>query len=251
MYIDTHCHLFSDDYSDISFLIDEIKKCGICKIIVSGYDSRSNIEVLKLVSKYDIIYGSLGIHPSEANNYSDDDIELIEKHVNDSKIVAIGEIGLDYHSDDCIKENQVSLFKKQLDLACKYNKPVIIHSRDSIQDTYNILENYKLRGSIHSFSGSMEMGVKFIKLGFLLGVNGIITFKNAKNIVNVIKNIDLKYILLETDSPYLSPEPFRGKLNTPCNIPIISKKISELTNISINDVEKITYDNANRVFDFK
>ena len=142
------------------------------------------------------------------------------------------------------------VFKRQLDIASKYNKPIVVHSRDAVQDTYNILKMYHLRGSIHSFSGSVEMAREFIKLGYKIGVGGIITFKNAKNIKEVVKNIDLSYILLETDSPYLTPEPYRGTSNSPKYIPIIANAIGQLKGISSIEVSRVTSSNAEAVFDF-
>ncbi len=137
-----------------------------------------------------------------------------------------------------------------MDIASKYKKTIIVHSRDAIKDTYDIMSKYKLKGSIHSFSGSLEMALEFIKLGYYIGIGGVCTFKNAKNILNVINSIDLEYILLETDSPYLSPEPFRGKTNSPSNIPLIAKKISEIKECDISLVENITTKNAEQIFDF-
>ena len=231
--IDTHCHIYSEYYDDISSLIDDIKKNGINKIIINGCDMKSNLEVLKLTKKYDIVYGALGFHPTELDNYSDDSIKWLEENINNDKIVAIGEIGLDYHYENADKEKQIN-----------------VHTRDAIQDTYNILKKYKLKGSIHAFSGSLEMAKEFINLGYYIGVGGVCTFKNAKNIVNVIKNISTEYILLETDSPYLTPEPYRGKINTPKNISIIADKIAEIKQINISEVVDVTTDNANALFDF-
>ncbi len=248
--IDTHCHIYNEYYDDIPALIDEIKEAGIDKIIVNGCDMRTNFEVLELVKKYDIIYGALGFHPTELDDYSDDCLKWLDEHINDDKIVAVGEIGLDYHYDDTDKDKQNDVFKKQLDIARKYNKPIIVHSRDSIKDTYDILSNYNLNGSIHCFSGSLEMAKEFIKLGYYIGIGGVSTYKNAKNIINVLENISLAYILLETDSPYLSPEGKRGEKNTPANIPLIVKKISEVKNVSNEEVIRVTTDNANRLFDF-
>ena len=248
--IDTHCHIYSEYYNNISSLIDEIKHAGITKIIVNGCDMKSNLEVLKLVKMYDIVYGALGFHPTELSKYDDECIKWLEEHINDDKIVAIGEIGLDYHYDDTDKEKQKDAFKKQLDVAKKYDKPVIIHSRDAIKDIYDILSIYNLSGSIHCYSGSVEMAREFVKLGYYIGIGGVSTYKNAKNIVNVIKDISLSYILLETDSPYLSPEGKRGEVNTPANLPLIVSKISEIKNISCDDIISITTDNANGLFDF-
>ena len=142
------------------------------------------------------------------------------------------------------------VFNRQLEIAEKFNKPVVVHSRDSIGETYNILSKYNLKGSIHCYSGSLEMAKLFIKLGYKLGVGGIITFKNAKNIKEVVKNIDLSYILLETDSPYLSPEPYRGSENNPSNIPVIAESIASIKGVTNIDIARVTTANAEEVFDF-
>lgn len=247
--IDTHCHISRKYYDNIPELIDKIENSLVDRIITNGCDNESNLEVLELVSKYDIIYGAIGLHPTELSDSLDCDLMWLEKHINDDKIVAIGEIGLDYHYEGYDRVKQIYAFRKQLELAQKYNKPVIIHSRDAIEDTYKILSEYNIRGVIHSFSSSLEMAKKFIKLGFLIGVGGVVTFKNAKTIVNVIEGIDLKYILLETDAPYLSPEPYRGKKNDSSNIPIIASRIADIKNVSLLEVGKITTLNACRLFD--
>ena len=142
------------------------------------------------------------------------------------------------------------VFNRQLEIAEKFNKPVVVHSRDSIGETYNILSKYNLKGSIHCYSGSLEMAKLFIKLGYKLGVGGIITFKNAKNIKEVVKNVDLSYILLETDSPYLSPEPYKGSENNPSNIPVIAESIASIKGVTNIDVARVTTANAEEVFDF-
>ena len=248
--IDTHCHVLSEYYEDITSLVDEIKAAGVNKIIVNGTDMKSNLEVLELVKKYDIIYGAIGFHPTELTDYTDECMKWLEEHINDEKIVAIGEIGLDYHYDDTDKLKQKNVFKKQLELAEKYKKPIIVHSRDSIKDTYDMLCCYKLKGSIHAFSGSLEMAKEFIKLGYFIGVGGVVTFKNAKNIINVIENVSIEYILLETDSPYLTPVPYRGQVNSPCNIPIIAKKIGEIKSEKLSVISRVTTANACSLFDF-
>jgi len=250
MFVDTHCHITRNDYSDIPFLIDKIRKSGVNKIIVNGCDMESNLEVLELTKKYDIVYGAIGFHPTELDNFNENDLMWLEKHIDDDKIVALGEIGLDYHYDNTDKEKENYVFKKQLEIAKKHNKPVIVHSRDAIQDTFDILKKYDLKGSIHCFSGSLEMAREFIKCGFLIGVGGVVTYKNAKNIVNVIKNIDLEYILLETDSPYLTPEPYRNLKNDSSYIPLIARKIAEIKEEPIEVIEKTTSENAMGLFDF-
>ena len=248
--IDTHCHISNDYYNDIPFLIDKIKSSGVSKVIVNGCDMKSNLEVLELTQKYDIVYGAIGFHPTELDGMSESDFCWLEEHINDDKIVALGEIGLDYHYKNTDINKQKYVFRKQLEIAEKHCKPVIVHSRDSIQDTYNILKEYSLKGSLHCFSGSKEMAKEFIKLEYYIGVGGIVTYKNAKNIIDVLENIDLKYILLETDSPYLTPVPYRGNKNDSSYISLIANKIAEIKNVGIKEVEEITNVNACSLFDF-
>ena len=221
--IDTHCHLFSEYYNNMDEVIEECKNKGIKRLIVSGCDMKSNMEVLELVSKYDIVYGTLGFHPTELEDFDDSYFDWLEEHICNKGIVGVGEIGLDYHYEDTDRDKEIIVFRRQLDIATKYNKPIIVHSRDSIQDTYNILKEYNLTGSIHCFSGSVEMGRLFIRLGYKLGVGGIVTYKNAKTIKEVVKDNDLSYILLETDSPYLSPVPYRGTQNKPYNVSLVAE----------------------------
>lgn len=249
MYIDTHCHISSEYYDDIPSLINKIKSSGIKRIIVNGTDMKSNIEVIDLVKKYDIVYGAIGFHPTELDNFKDEDLLWLDENIDNDKIVAVGEIGLDYHYDNTNKDKEIYVFKKQLEIAKKHNKPVIVHSRDAIKDTYNILKDSGVGGSIHCFSGSLEMAIEFIKIGFLIGVGGVATYKNAKNIVNVINNIDLEYILLETDAPYLTPEPYRKYKNDSSYIPVIARKIAEIKNIKVEDVGIATKKNAEGLFD--
>lgn len=250
MFIDTHCHISKEYFDDIPNLIDKIVKSGVNKVIVNGCDMKSNLEVLELVEKYDIVYGALGFHPTELDDFSDEQLIWLEKNINNKKIVAIGEIGLDYHYDNTDKVKQKEVFEKQLQIASKYHKPVIVHSRDAINDTYNIISKYNVIGSLHCFSSSKEMAERFIKLGFYIGIGGVCTYKNAKEIKEVIKAIDLEYIILETDTPYLSPEPVRKEKNTPCNIPIIASYIASLKDVDLSIVSKVTSANASRLFDF-
>ena len=249
--IDTHCHLLKEYYPNLDNTFKELKENNIDAVIVNGCDKTSNIEVLEIIKKYDIAYGAIGFHPTELTNIKEDDLKWLEINLQKDKIVAIGEIGLDYHYENTDKEKQKYFFKRQLLLAQKYNKPVIIHSRDAIQDTYNILSSVKVKGVLHCYSGSLEMAKEFTKIGYFLGIGGIITFKNAKNIIEVIKNIDSKYILLETDSPYLAPEPYRGQINSPVYLKYILEKISEIKNIDYKEMEKMTNYNARCLFDFK
>lgn len=248
MFVDTHCHIYDEYYDDIEKVLKKIKDNNIGKIINNGCDAKSNIEVLKKVSSYDFMYGALGIHPESVLDYKKEDIDFIEQHLNDEKIVAIGEIGLDYHYGKENKEAQISLFEEQLKLAEKYNKPVIIHSRDATLDTIETIKKYKVRGVIHSFSGSLETANIYLKLGFLLGVNGVITFKNC-NLKDVIKEIPLEKIVLETDSPYLTPVPFRGERNDSSHINEIAEFVASLKGVSMEHLANITNENIHQVFD--
>ena len=237
----THCHITSEYYDNILEVISKMKDNII---IVSGTNKEDIKEVISLCN-YKNIYGTIGIYPTEEL-----DLKIIEDNINNKKIVGIGEIGLDYHLEHN-KEEQKNKFIKQLDLARKYNKTVVIHTRDAIQDTYDILKNYKdLKKVIHCYSGSLEMAKEFIKIGCRLGIGGVLTFKNSK-LKDVVKEIDLKYLLLETDSPFLAPEPLRGTKNEPYNVIYVAKKIAEIKNISLEEVLDITTLNAKDQFDLE
>lgn len=247
MLIDTHCHLSYEDYENL----DEIIKSMNGIMIASGCNDKTNKEVLELVKKYANVYGTLGIHPEEIDSITSDSYKFIEDNIDNPKIVGIGEVGLDYYWVSDNKEKQKEVFEYQLKLAEKYNKPIVVHSRDSIQDTYDILKKHNLKGTIHCFNSSLEMAREFIKLGYRIGVGGVITFKNSKKLQEIVKELNIKDILLETDSPYLTPEPYRGKRNNPGNVYYVAQKISELKNMDINEVIVITGENAKSQFDLK
>ncbi len=247
MLTDSHCHIYDEYYDNIDEIIDISKKNNVNRFINNGCDDKSNREVLKLINKISNMYGAIGIHPENVKDYQAEDLKFVENNLDNPKVIAIGEIGLDYHYDDYDKEEQIKLFEKELELAEKYNIPVIIHSRDATKDTLDILKKYKVKGIIHSFSGSLEVAQEYIKMGYLIGVNGVITFKNAK-IKDVIENISLDNIVLETDSPYLTPEPFRGKQNNPSHILDIAKFVCSLFDISLEELSKITNNNLNKMF---
>ena len=243
--IDTHAHIYSE-YYDIDDLIKKLKSNSIIKVINNSTNNEDMLEVIELSKKYrNFLLPSIGIHPEFVNNY---DLNKMEMIIKNNKVYAIGEIGLDYYWVKDNKEEQKNLFISQIKLANKYNLPVIIHSRDSIQDCLNIIKENRCRGIIHCFSGSYEMAKEFIKYGFKLGIGGVLTFKNSK-LSEVIKKIDLKDIVLETDSPYLTPEPYRGKTNDPSNVYYVAKKISEIKEIDIEKVIKQTTQNAIDIFD--
>lgn len=249
MFTDTHCHIYNEYYdNDIEQVYEKMKVSNVDRIINNGCDSNSNKEVLELLEKYSWMYGAIGIHPESADSYTEDDLKYIEEHINDDKVVAIGEIGLDYYWTKDNKEKQKELFEYQLKLAERVNKPVIIHSREATQDTIDILKKYNVRGVIHSFSGSYETACIYIKMGFLLGINGVITFKNC-NLKDVVAKLDLGNIVLETDSPYLTPVPYRGKRNDSSHVYDIAKYICELKGCSLEELAKETNGNISRCFD--
>lgn len=248
MYYDSHCHIYSEYYSDIDSLINDLANNDVKLLINNGCDMNSNKEVMSYIGKYPIMYGALGIHPENVNSYTNNDLLYIESNLANSKILAIGEIGLDYHYSKDDREKQISLFEAQLAMAERNNIPVIVHSREATKDTIDTLNKYNVRGIIHSFSGSYETAMIYIKKGFFLGINGVITFKNS-NLKDTIKKIGPEYITIETDSPYLTPHPFRGEKNSPKNVKIIVKYLADLFEISEEKMAKIVRDNLDKIFD--
>lgn len=250
MYIDTHCHLSNEDYDDIDLVIKENRENGIDKIIISGCTRDTIKESLELIDKYTDIYATIGYHPSEADITTSEDLSLLEEQIQNKKVVGIGEIGLDYHYENDNKDKQIVLFRKQMELASKYKLPVVIHSRDATEDTINILKEYNVVGDMHCFSGSLETANIYIKMGYKLGIGGVVTFKNS-NLYKVVESVGLENIILETDSPYLTPEPFRGKKNSSKYIPYIAQRISEILGCDLEEVAKKTSENACSLFDLK
>ena len=248
MYIDSHCHLSKEYYENLDEIVNKAKENKVDTLIISGCDKNGIIEGLDIINKYENIYMTIGFHPSEANITTDEDLIWLENLIKDNeKIIAVGEIGLDYYWVKDNKEIQRELFRKQLDIATRLNLPVVIHSREATQETYDILKEYKLNGIIHCYSGSLEMAKEYIKLGYKIGIGGVVTFKNT-NLVEVVKEIDIKEITLETDSPYLAPTPHRGKQNSPEYIPLIAEKISEIKEITKEQVGEITTNNIKELF---
>ena len=246
MLIDTHCHLSKDDYDNIDEIINNMNGY----MIAAGCDDKTNLEVIELVNKYDRVFGVLGIHPESVTSYNDDSIKLIENNLNNPKIVGIGEIGLDYYWDKTHIIEQKELFIKQIELARKYNLPVVIHSRDAIEDTLNIINNYSdTKFIFHCFGSSLEIAKELVKKGIKLGIGGVVTFKNNVKLKEVVAGIDLEHLLLETDSPYLTPEPYRGKPNQPANTLYVAQKIAEIKNIPVDTVIEVTAKNAISQFD--
>lgn len=248
MYIDSHCHLSKEYYESLDEIVNKAKEKDVNTLIISGCDKNGIIEGLDIINKYENIYMTIGFHPSEANITTDEDLIWLENLIKENdKIIAVGEIGLDYYWVKDNKEEQRDLFRKQLSIATRLNLPVVIHSRDATQETYDILKEYDLIGIIHCYSGSLEMAKEYIKLGYKIGIGGVVTFKNT-NLVEVVKEIDLKDITLETDSPYLAPTPYRGKQNSPEYIPLIAEKIAEIKGKTKEEVGEITTNNIKELF---
>lgn len=247
MFTDTHCHITKEDYEDIELIIKNACENGIHRMINNGVDKNSNIEVLELSKKYKNIYPCIGIHPEFVDSYTDEDINFIEKNIDN--IVAIGEIGLDYHYDIVNKEKQIELLEKQIKLAEKYNKKVIIHSREATEDTIKLLRKYpNVRGVIHCFSGSLETAKIYLKMGYILGIGGVLTFKNS-NLYKLIEELPIESFILETDAPYLAPTPHRGEKNEPAFVRLVAEKICEIKNISLEELSKKTEKNVHEIFD--
>lgn len=248
MIIDTHCHLEKKEYENLKEVIRRMEKNYM---ISSACNKDSFEELLQLINEYSNVYGTIGFHPEEANNYQKDDFLLLEECLKHPKIVGIGEIGLDYHYDNINKEKQKELFLKQLDLALKYKKAVVIHSRDAASDTYQMLKPYasKIPIILHCYSYSKEMAKEFIRLGCKLGIGGVLTFKNEKKLKEIVTEFPIESFVLETDSPYLSPEPLRGRKNEPSNIIYVARTIAELKKISLEQVLECTSKTAIAQFD--
>ena len=245
MLIDSHCHLVNEDYN-INEVIKNASEAEVKYLIVSGSDREDNKLNIELLNKYNNIYLSVGFHPCMADIVTEEDYINLEKYISNDRVVAIGEIGLDYYYGKDNMEAQKELFIRQLDLAKKYKKPVVIHTRDAFLDTYNILKEYDLKGVIHCFSGSLEVAKKYIDLGYYLGIGGVVTFKNSK-LKDVVKEIGVNKIILETDSPYLSPK--RGNKNEPANVKIVCDFISNLLDKSFEEIADITTKNVINLYD--
>lgn len=250
MFIDTHCHLSSSDYDDIDLVINENRKAGMEKIIVSACDKKDFEEAFLLSEKYKDVFLTIGYHPEYVDDIVPADIAELDVLLKKEKVVGVGEIGLDYHYTKDNREAQIALFEQQLALAEKNNLPVVIHSRDATEDTINTLKKYKVKGVIHCFSGSLEVAEIYIRMGFKLGFGGVVTFSNS-NLYKVVEKIGLPNIVLETDSPYLAPVPYRGKQNSSKYVPVIAQKIADILGLSLEEVASVTTSNACELFDLK
>ena len=251
--IDSHCHINDELYKNSpKEYIEEAKKAGVSEFLVVGYDAKSSGISVNIAEKYPECWAAVGIHPSDAKKSKPGDLERIKELASKNKVIAIGEIGLDYYwdKDEDVKRQQKEFFVKQIEIANELNLPISIHCRDAIEDCLEILkENPVKRGGImHCYAGSLEIAPEFIKLGFLLGFGGTVTFKNSVRPKEVAAGVPSNSYVLETDAPYLTPHPFRGKENHSKYLYLVRDKIAELKNSTPEQVEKESTENFNRVF---
>lgn len=252
MLIDSHAHLDDRRFDrDRDRLIKSLKEFGVELVINPGADLSSSIKAVSLAEEYDNIYAAVGVHPHSAKEMDESTIGLLKSFTNREKVIAIGEIGLDYYYDNSPRDVQRKRFIEQLNLAKEVNLPVIIHSREANKDTFDILKEAQdgsLRGVMHCFSGSVEMAMEYIKLGFYVSLAGPVTFKNARIPKEVAKAVPLDKLMIETDAPYLTPEPYRGKRNEPIYVRYVAGTIAELKGLTFEEVAKQTAENTKRLF---
>ena len=245
---DSHCHLQDRRFKrDIVKVVRAASESGVRKILVPGWDLRSSEEAVVISEKFDNVYAACGVHPHDAKFYNDNAEREIIKLSRSKNVVSIGEIGLDYYRDLSPRNVQKEVFEKQLRVAEENNIPVIIHTRDSIEDTIEIISNFKCKGVFHAFDYTKNFAMKIMEMGFFIGIGGVVTYPNSK-ISSAIKEIPLTSILVETDAPYLTPHPYRGKRNEPSYTKYVVKKIAELKSKSFEEVAEKTYSNTKELF---
>lgn len=254
--IDTHAHLNIECYKDrIDEILAEIKSAGVEKVIIPGVVPKEFDSIIELVEKYDNLYGAVGVQPEEISNLPENWADIVENYCDHPKIVAVGEIGLDYY---WVKEQenhdlQKEIFIKQIEIAKRKNLPVLIHDREAHGDTFDILKKFsdgQIPVVMHCFSGSPEFAQRCLKEGWYLALGGVVTFKNAKKTKEVAKIVPLDKLLLETDSPYLTPVPYRGKENSPAYVKFVAEEIAQIREISFEEVDLATTQNAKKIFNF-
>lgn len=255
MIFETHAHYDDEAFTeDRDTLLESMKEQGIGAIVNVGASLKSTKNTLELIKKYDFVYGAAGVHPSEVEDLNEETFAWLKNAARQDKILAIGEIGLDYHWDEPARQLQAYWFERQLDLARELQKPVIIHSRDAANDTMEIMVRKQakdLGGVIHCYSYSAPMALEYVSMGFYIGIGGVVTFKNGKKMKEVVEAVPMERIVLETDSPYLAPEPFRGKRNSSLYLPYVVEKIAEIKHLSMEEVIEITKENAKNMYRLK
>ena len=252
MIFETHAHYDDEGFDeDSDLLLMSMQENKIGYVINVGASLESTRRSIELAEKYPFVYASAGVHPSETAELNENNFEWLRKQCVHRKVVAIGEIGLDYYWEEPAHEIQKLWFSRQLDLAKAIRKPIIIHSRDAAKDTYDIMSAHgakEIGGVIHCFSYSAEMALEYVKMGFYIGVGGVVTFKNGRKLKEVVEAVPIEWILLETDSPYLAPEPNRGMRNSSLNLPYIAERIAEIKGMTYDEVISVTTENAKRMY---
>ena len=252
MIFDSHAHYDDEAFDgDREELLESFKKSGIEKVVNVGASINTSIASIELTEKYDYIYASIGVHPSETEELTEEKIDELKEYSKLDKVVAIGEIGLDYYYPTPDRDLQKKWFYKQLDLAVETELPIIIHSRDAAKETMDILKEYQGKishGVIHCYSYGVEMAKEFVNMGYYIGIGGVLTFNNAKKLKEVAKEIPIDKIVIETDCPYLSPVPNRGKRNSSLNLEYVVKELALIKGISEEEVKEITYNNAKKLY---
>lgn len=254
--IDTHCHINDELYiNNPKDYINESTSAGVDKFLVVGFDLKSSKDAVKIAEKYSNVFAAVGIHPSEVKKMGENDLKEIEKLLSNNNVIAVGEIGLDFYWDkeENIKKQQEEFFIKQINLANKYDLPVSIHCREATEACLRILKENPVnrKGIQHCFAGSLEIAKEYVKMGWLIGIGGVVTFKNAVKMKEVAQNIDLQNIVLETDAPYLAPTPFRGQPNHSKYLYLVRDEIAQLRQITSKEVEQATTKNFERIFKYE
>lgn len=249
MIFDSHAHYddsaFDEDRNEV---VNKIQSSGVTKVVNCGADIKTCLSTLELVNNYDIFYGAIGIHPESAGETLQN-INKLGDMLSNKKIVAVGEIGLDYYWEGYDKETQIKAFKAQMDLARSLDLPVIIHDRDAHEDSLKVIKEFKgVRGVFHCFSGSAEFAKEVLKCDYYLGFTGVVTFKNARKAIEAIETVPFERLLIETDCPYMAPVPYRGKRNDSSYLPHIIEKVAEIKGVDYETVCKQTFDNACSLF---
>lgn len=249
MLFDTHVHLNDPYFADnLDEYIKKAHESDVQYMIVVGYNIETNAQAIEIANQYENVYAAIGFHPNNISDITAADYAFLRQQLQEEKVVALGEIGLDFHWNIASQELQTKAFIEQIAIANELNLPIIIHSRDAMEMTYEIIKKHPVKGVMHCFSGSLEMAKQFIDLGIYISLAGPVTFKNAHQPKRVAKELDLNYLLVETDCPYLTPEPFRGKKNEPAYVKYVAQEIAQLRAMPTEEVAKMTTQNAFRLF---
>ena len=248
--IDAHGHINDEKFDDVMEVVARAKETGLEAIMCASCNLSSSQKAAKFASEYENVYANVGFHPENVDEMDENSFKEIEALANNKKVVAIGEIGLDYYWRHDNKEKQKEVFVSQIELANKLNLPIVVHTRDAMGDTLEILKRHKpkMPSLMHCYGGSIESALELMKLGFSFSFGGLVTFKNAVNVVEVVKKLPIEHILLETDCPYMTPVPFRGERNEPKNVVYVADAIARIKGLSIEKVAEITTENAKRMF---